>query len=64
MCQVFSSPKILFNISPNVFRPVPKVDSSFVEFTRNKKYEIIDYIRFENIIRKNFNKEEKIEKLY
>ena len=59
MSQVFSKPKILFNISPNVFRPVPKVDSSFVEFTRNKKYEIIDYIRFENIIRKIFNKRRK-----
>ena len=59
MCQIFSNPKILFNISPNVFRPVPIVDSSFVEFTRNKKYEIIDYIRFENIIRKIFNKRRK-----
>ena len=55
MCQIFSNPKILFNISPNVFRPIPKVDSSFVEFTRNKKSDIINYIRFENIIRKIFN---------
>ena len=55
MCQIFSNPKILFNISPNVFRPVPKVDSSFVEFTRNKKFDIINYKRFESIIRKIFN---------
>ena len=40
MCQIFSTPKILFNVSPNVFRPVPKVDSCFVEFTKNNKYEI------------------------
>ena len=65
MCQIFSTPKILFNVSPNVFRPVPKVDSCFVEFTKNNKYEIIDYMRFKNIIRKIFNKRrKKIEKLH
>ena len=59
MCQIFSTPKILFNVSPNVFRPVPKVDSCFVEFTKNNEYEIIDYIKFKNIIRKIFNKRRK-----
>lgn len=59
MCQIFSTPKILFNVSPNVFRPVPKVDSCFVEFRKNDKYEIIDYMRFKDIIRKIFNKRRK-----
>ena len=36
-----------------------KVDSCFVEFTKNNEYEIIDYIRFKDIIRKIFNKRRK-----
>ena len=59
MSQIFSNPKILFNISPNVFRPIPKVESSFVQFSKNKNYEINDYQRFENIIRKIFNQRRK-----
>ena len=59
MSQIFSNPKILFNISPNVFRPIPKVESSFVQFSKDKNYEINDYQRFENIIRKIFNQRRK-----
>ena len=59
MSQIFSNPKILFNISPNVFRPIPKVESSFVQFSKDRNYEINDYQRFENIIRKIFNQRRK-----
>ena len=59
MSQIFSNPKILFNISPNVFRPIPKVESSFVKFSKDRNYEINDYQRFENIIRKIFNQRRK-----
>jgi 16S rRNA (adenine1518-N6/adenine1519-N6)-dimethyltransferase len=33
LAQVLSTPKVLFNVSKNNFNPVPKVDSSLVEFT-------------------------------
>tara|TARA_X000001036_G_C20678218_1_gene804966 strand:- start:116 stop:865 length:750 start_codon:yes stop_codon:yes gene_type:complete len=59
MSQIFSNPKILFNISPNVFRPIPKVESSFVEFSKSINYKINDYQRFEEIIRKIFNQRRK-----
>ena len=59
MSQIFSNPKILFNISPNVFRPIPKVESTFVQFTKSINYEINNYQRFEDIIRKIFNQRRK-----
>ena len=59
MSQIFSNPKILFNISPNVFRPIPKVESSFVQFSKSINYKINNYQRFEDIIRKIFNQRRK-----
>jgi len=59
MSQIFSNPKILFNISPNVFKPIPKVESSFVQFSKSINYKINDYKRFEEIIRKIFNQRRK-----
>jgi 16S rRNA (adenine1518-N6/adenine1519-N6)-dimethyltransferase len=59
MCQIFSNTKILFNISPQVFRPIPKVESSFLEFSKNTDFQINDYMRFEEIIRKIFNQRRK-----
>jgi len=59
MCQIFSNAKILFNISPQVFRPIPKVESSFLEFSRNTNFQINNYLRFEEIIRKIFNQRRK-----
>ena len=37
MTQIFSNPKILFNISPNVFRPIPKVESSLIYIEKNNQ---------------------------
>ena len=59
MSQIFSNAKILFNISPQVFRPVPKVESSLVQFTKNSDFQINNYIKFEETIRKIFNQRRK-----
>ena len=59
MSQIFSNTKILFNISPQVFRPIPKVESSFIEFSKNTAFKINDYTKFEEIIRKIFNQRRK-----
>tara|TARA_B100000959_G_scaffold268890_1_gene314055 strand:- start:124 stop:867 length:744 start_codon:yes stop_codon:yes gene_type:complete len=59
MTQIFSTPKILFNVSPNVFRPIPKVKSSFVCIKKDIHKDISDYDRFKNIIRMIFNKRRK-----
>ena len=59
MTQIFSKPKILFNVSPNVFRPVPKVDSSFIKIEKNIQTDISDYNRFKEIVRIIFNQRRK-----
>ena len=59
MTQIFSNPKILFNISPNVFRPIPKVESSLICIKKNSQKKITDYARFKDIIRIIFNKRRK-----
>ena len=59
MSQIFSNAKILFNISPQVFRPIPKVESSLVQFTKNSDFQINNYIKFEETIRKIFNQRRK-----
>jgi len=39
--QIYATPKKLFNISPDSFRPKPKVDSSFTVFTpKNKSIDV------------------------
>ena len=58
MTQIFSEVKILFNVSPQVFRPVPEVQSTLVKFTRIDK-KIHDFTRFEKIIRNIFNQRRK-----
>ena len=55
MTQIFSKPKILFNVSPNVFRPIPKVESSFIKIEKNIQTDISDYNRFKEIVRIIFN---------
>lgn len=48
LAQVLSSPKILFNVSKNNFNPIPKVDSSLVEFTpKEESYDksFFDFVR-------------------
>ena len=59
MSQIFSNTKILFNISSQVFRPIPKVESSLVQFTKNSDFQINDYVKFEETIRKIFNQRRK-----
>ena len=59
MIQILSNPELLFNISPQVFRPIPKVDSSLIKLTKTKEFDIKDYERFEHIIRTIFNKRRK-----
>ena len=59
MTQIFSNPKILFNISANVFRPIPKVESSLIYIEKNSQKKIADYGRFKDIIRMIFNKRRK-----
>ena len=59
MTQIFSNVERLFNVSPKVFRPIPKVESTFMKFKRIKRNNISDYKRFENIIRIIFNQRRK-----
>tara|TARA_Y100001970_G_C14024998_1_gene745548 strand:- start:163 stop:906 length:744 start_codon:yes stop_codon:yes gene_type:complete len=59
MSQIFCTVERLFNVSPNVFRPIPKVESTFVKFKKSAKYNINNYSRFQNIIRTIFNKRRK-----
>jgi len=59
MSQIFCEVERLFNISANVFRPIPKVESTFVKFKRTKKYNINDYHKFERNIRIIFNQRRK-----
>lgn len=59
MTQIFSKVERLFNVSPKVFRPIPKVESTFIKFKRIKKNNIDNYERFEKIIRSIFNQRRK-----
>ena len=59
MTQIFSKPQILFNVSKNVFRPIPKVESSFIYLKRDTNRKIHDYNRFRDIVRAIFNKRRK-----
>jgi len=59
MIQILSNPELLFNISPQVFRPVPKVKSSLIKIAKTDQYNIKNYIRFEDIIRRIFNQRRK-----
>ena len=59
MIQILSNPKLLFNISPQVFRPIPKVKSSLIKMVKTNQYNIKDYNRFEDTIRIIFNQRRK-----
>ena len=59
MIQILSNPKLLFNISPQVFRPIPKVKSSLIKMVKTNQYNIKDYNRFEDTIRTIFNQRRK-----
>ena len=46
-------------IMSQIFRPIPKVESSLVQFTKNSDFQINNYIKFEETIRKIFNQRRK-----
>ena len=59
MSQIFSKVERLFNVSSKVFRPIPKVESTFIKFKRVEHKNINDYKRFEEYIRIIFNQRRK-----
>lgn len=62
--QTFSKPKILFNVSKNVFFPKPKIDSSYVYFSINKNSEKINVKDFGTFLKKIFGlRRKKIENI-
>ena len=57
LTKMFSNYKICFNVSPNVFFPKPKVESSIVKFKLiNKNINISKIKTFSNLIFKNVRK--------
>ena len=60
--QYYTSPRVIFNISRNCFRPSPKVDSSFLELKIREKPAVCvkDEELFFRIIRGAFNQRRKI----
>ena len=59
LCQLTSDYKIHFNISPNVFIPKPKIESSFVSFKKNVKVKI-NMKSFKNFSSNIFSSKRKI----
>ena len=60
MSQYFGKPKIHFDVSPNVFRPIPKVTSSFFSILFNNENIDYNYVNiFQKIVKKAFNKRRK-----
>ena len=60
MTNFYCRPHIEFNVSPKVFRPVPKVTSSVILFVPiENKYEREFRIRFNELVRKAFNQRRK-----
>ena len=59
LCQLTSDYKIHFNISPNVFIPKPRIESSFVSFKKNIK-EKIDMKNFKSFSSNIFSSKRKI----
>ena len=57
MAQTFCDVKRIFNISKNVFYPIPKVDSSLLKFSQ--KNINIDLIDFSNLIKSAFRQRRK-----
>ncbi len=59
MTQIYSEAKILFNVSPNCFYPIPKVESSLIQLSKLNKYNISNYKVFADLIRSVFNQRRK-----
>jgi 16S rRNA (adenine1518-N6/adenine1519-N6)-dimethyltransferase len=58
--QVFTTPKLLFNVPPTAFFPKPKIDSTVVkfEFHRNK-HQIENYPLFKSLVKASFGQRRK-----
>jgi 16S rRNA (adenine1518-N6/adenine1519-N6)-dimethyltransferase len=60
MSQYFGTTKIHFDVSPNVFRPIPRVTSSFFSILFNKENVDYDFVKiFQHVIKTSFNKRRK-----
>ena len=60
MSQYFGITKIHFDVSPNVFRPIPKVTSSFFSILFNKENIDYDFVNlFQQVLKTAFNKRRK-----
>lgn len=58
--QVFTSPKLLFNVPPTAFFPKPKVDSTVVKFNfHNEKHKIENYPLFKSLVKASFGQRRK-----
>ncbi len=58
-CQVYSQPKLLFQISKNVFFPVPKVDSSVIYLKPKSKIDVHNKSLFFNILKSIYSSRRK-----
>ena len=58
--QLYTSPKILFNVPPTAFFPKPKVNSAIVKFEFNKEnFNIADKELFKTIVKDSFGQRRK-----
>lgn len=59
--QVLSTPKMIFDISPQSFRPIPKVNSTLINFSLNESpfNEISAYKKFQKFVHLCFTKPNK-----
>ncbi|MEX0945361.1 MAG: 16S rRNA (adenine(1518)-N(6)/adenine(1519)-N(6))-dimethyltransferase RsmA [Balneolaceae bacterium] len=58
-CQLMSSPKILFDVPPQVFSPPPSVDSSVVQFIFDKPLLSCSDDHLKTVVRMAFNQRRK-----
>ena len=59
-CNTFYNVKKVFDVSKYCFNPVPKVDSSIVQFQEKEdKYLINDYSKFEKLVNDSFSQKRK-----
>ncbi|MBN8569368.1 MAG: 16S rRNA (adenine(1518)-N(6)/adenine(1519)-N(6))-dimethyltransferase RsmA [Ignavibacteria bacterium] len=58
--QVFTTPKLLFNVPPTAFFPKPKIDSTVVKFEFHKaKHKIENYPLFKSLVKASFGQRRK-----
>jgi 16S rRNA (adenine1518-N6/adenine1519-N6)-dimethyltransferase len=57
--QLMSTPEILFDVPPDVFKPRPSVDSSVIKFTFNKPKLICSDQNLKTVVRMAFNQRRK-----